>query len=94
VVPAQQAKTGRAQQLFDAGDRLRTTAYRALPAPVELLAALRPLLVPVAVLALFAIPALPAVAALAVGVAVVALIVPWIGRSPREAWRTMEAAGA
>ncbi len=93
MVPAQQAKTGRAQQLFDAGDRLRTTAYRALPAPVELLAALRPLLVPVAVLALFAIPALPAVAALAVGVAVVALIVPWIGRSPPNAWRTVKAAG-
>jgi hypothetical protein len=81
------------RRALDAADRLRTRAYAAFPAPVELLAALRPLLIPIALLAAIASKSLPLGWAIALWVAIVVLIVPWIGRSPRRAWRVVKDAG-
>ena len=79
----------RATRALDAADRLRTRAYAAFPAPVELLAALRPLLIPIALLGAIAVESLPRGWAIVVCVAIFLLIVPWIGRSPRRAWHVV-----
>ena len=82
-----------ARRGLDAADRLRTRAYATFPAPVELLAALRPLLIPIALLAAIATKSLPLGWAIALWALIALLLVPWIGRSPRRAWHVVRDAG-
>ena len=79
--------------MFRRAEEFRRGAYGAFPAPVELLAALRPLLVPIVLLGVVAVPSLPWVLSVAVCGAVALLLGTWIAVAPGEAWGRLKDTG-